>query len=50
MYEEQGFDSDDEEKVLGKEEADYENASDDSANADLVEQLYKITRTNIFAE
>ena len=48
MYGEQGFDSDDEEKVLGNEEAEYENASDDSANADLIEQIYKITKKNIF--
>ena len=47
MYGEQGFDSDDEEKVLGNEEAEYENASDDSANADLIEQIYKITKKNI---
>lgn len=48
MYEEQGFDSDDEEKDLDNEEVEYENASDDSANADLIEQIYKITRKNVF--
>ena len=48
MYAEQGFDSGDEEKVLGNEEAEYENASDDSANADFIEQIYKITKKNIF--
>ena len=48
MYAEQGFDSDDEEMKMHEEEADFEKASDDSANAHLVEAAYKLYRKNIF--
>ena len=48
MYAEQGFDSSDEEMELDAEEADFEKASDDSANANLVEAVYKHLRFNIF--
>ncbi len=40
MYTEQGFDSEDEETEMHETEADFEKASDDSANAHLAEAVY----------